>query len=233
MAFMSNALITGANRGIGLELTRAYASRGVHVFATCRHPASAADLQDIAHHEDGMVSVVELDVTEPASIVTAAVEVDHEPLDVLINNAGVNSPDHQSPFDMDFDGWAHAFAVNTMGPLRVIQEFRPNLKAGRHPKVAIISSRMGSFSGGSSGYLAYCSTKTAVNRVAQLISGDLVRQGIALTVLHPGWVRTAMGGRGAPLSTRDSAAGIVKIIDRLSLETSGQFLEVDGRPIPW
>jgi NAD(P)-dependent dehydrogenase (short-subunit alcohol dehydrogenase family) len=229
---MTSVFITGASRGIGLALAEAYAGAGARVYATCRDPARAGELRRLAESAAD-VTVLRLDVTNAAQVAGAAAALEGAPLDILINNAGVISPDRQSSLDMDFEGWEYAFAVNTMGPLRVAQALLPDLRAARGARIVTISSRMGSSTSASGHNLAYRSTKAAVNRVMQGLASDLRRDGVSVVVVHPGWVRTAMGGRGAPTSPGRSAAAIVSLIDRLSPRDSGRFLETDGSAIPW
>jgi len=229
---MTSVLITGANRGIGLALAETYIERGARVLATCRAPERAKELDRLARSNPSL-RVAPLDVTDPSSVAGAAAALDDRPLDILINNAGVISPDRQTGLDMDFDGWAHAFAVNTMGPLRVAQALIANLRASANGRIVTITSAMGSSTSASGYNLAYRSTKAAGNRVMQGLASDLRGAGIIVVVVHPGWVRTAMGGRGAPLGARDSAAGLYAVIDRLTVTDSGGFFDVDGRKVPW
>jgi NAD(P)-dependent dehydrogenase (short-subunit alcohol dehydrogenase family) len=155
------------------------------------------------------------------------------PVDVLVNNAGIIGPHAQSTLDMDFDGWVQTFAVNTLGPLRVTQALLPNLRHGERPRVLIVSSQMGSMASHKSDRLAYRSSKAAVNKVAQALATDLKPMGIAVAALHPGWVRTQMGGKGATLAPAESAAGLSDLIDTLDLNRTGSFLNVDGAPLAW
>src|SRR5262249_20861586 len=146
-------------------------------------------------------------VSDGKSVAALAVSV-KEPLDILINNAGMAGPsaDKQSVMNMDFDGWAETFAVNTMAPLRMLQAFRKNLKAGKNPRAITIPSQMGALSLNMPVMFAYCSSKAAVNKVMRMASVELGNDGITVGVVHPGWVRTDMGGNGADLSVEDSAA---------------------------
>ncbi len=229
---MSTVLITGANRGIGLALTETYAARGDEVLATCRNLQKTEDLQRLAAANPA-VRIIALDVTEPDTITAAVSALGGATIDILINNAGTLFPRNQTSLDMDFDGWSNTFAVNTMGPLRVAQAFLANLRASGNGRIVTITSRMGSSASAAADHLAYRSTKAAVNRVMQGLAIELRGEGIIAIVMHPGWVRTAMGGRGAPLSACDSAEGIASVIDKLSAKDSGKFLGVDGRQIPW
>lgn len=224
---MAHFLITGANRGIGLELCRQIASRGHRVIATCREPAAAKELAAIPN-----IEIFPLEVTDAASVAALARALEGRPIDALVNNAGIIGPVNQSTLDMDFDGFAQTLAVNTLAPLRMTQALLPNLKMTRG-KLVTITSYMGSLAGSSTGRLAYRASKAAVNKLMRGVAGDLQSHGIAVLLLHPGWVRTDMGGSGADISPQDSAAGIIRQIDALNLAGTGAFLDYSGKPMPW
>ena len=230
---MAKVLITGSNRGIGLALTRLAAARGDHVIATCRDPANAADLQALATRHAGQVEILALDVGNAASVTALATKVGRAPIDVLINNAGIIGPKRQSTLDMDFDGFAETLAINTLAPLRVAQVLLPNLRASGHGKIATITSGMGSMSYARSDRIAYRASKAAVNKVMQGLASDVKPMGIAVLLLHPGWVKTDMGGSGAEISVEDSAAGILARVDGLTLAKSGGFADYAGRVMQW
>ncbi len=135
----------------------------------------------------------------------------------------------QSLANMDFDGWAETFAVNTMAPLRMVQTFRRNLKAGKNPRAITITSQMGALALNMPVMFAYCSSKAAVNKVMRMASVELASDGIAVGLIHPGWVRTDMGGSGADISAEDSAAGIMSVIANLTLGRYRQLQEVERR----
>ena len=230
---MTRVLITGANRGIGLELVRARLMRGDHVIACAREPDAAADLHALAASTPDRLQILPLDVADPASVFALGSALGERPIDVVVNNAGIMGPQMQSTLDMDFDGWAHTFAVNTLGPLRVTQALLPNLRHAERPRVLIVSSQMGAMTSEASDRLAYRSSKAAVNKVVQALATDLKPMGIAVAALHPGWVRTQMGGNGAPLAPAESAAGLSALIDALDLSRTGHFLNVDGATLAW
>lgn len=223
---MATIVITGGNRGIGLELARVYLSAGWHVILGLRRPSASVD------HPAGC-EILALDVGDSASTSWFADQLDDRAVDVLVNNAGVIGPDRQSSLDMDFDGFLAALNVNTLGPLRVTQALLPNLKRAAASKIAIISSRMGSLAYAKSDHAAYRASKAAVNKVAQCLATDLQPQGIAVASIHPGWVRTDMGGPGADISPRESAEGIKRLLDGLSPESTGRFWNYDGTPMAW
>jgi len=231
---MSTVLVTGANRGIGLELTKRYAAGGHHVLACCRAPEKAADLAAVAR-EHAAVRPLGVEVSKGGSVDALASEIGDEPIDVLINNAGMAGPppQHQSLADMDYEGWAETFAVNTMAPLRVLQAFRKNLAAGTSPKAITITSQMGALGLDMVAMYAYCTSKAAVNKLMRLASFELKKEGIAVALIHPGWVRTGMGGAQAQLSPEESAAGIVSVIEQLTLDETGCFKTWNGETHVW
>ena len=219
---MKRVLITGANRGIGLELTRRLLARGVEVVAACR--SSSAEL-DAA----GAEVVTGVDVANEASIAELAACVGDRPLDLLVNNAGVLT--RESLDDLDFDRIRRQFEVNSLGPLRVTRALLKNLSNGS--LVAIVTSLMGSMADNSSGgRYGYRMSKAAVNAAAVSLSHDLRDRGIGVLILHPGMVATEMtGGRGVPVE--ESASGLLARIDAFTPEQSGTFWHADGRPLPW
>ncbi|HZV56104.1 MAG TPA: SDR family oxidoreductase [Sphingobium sp.] len=227
---MATILITGANRGIGLELARQYAAAGDTVIRAMR----GADKADGALGE-----ALPLDVTSDTSVAALAQALTGRPIDLLINNAGVIGPDmaRQTGFEMDFAGFLSTLDVNTLGPLRVTQALLPNLRAARGAKVAVVSSRMGQFDsgdfGGPSGFVAYRASKAAVNKVFQCLAADLRGEGIAVAMLHPGYVRTDMGGAGADIEPADSARGIRAVLAGLDLASTGRFMAYDGTALAW
>ncbi len=225
---MAMIVITGANRGIGLELATQYAANGDSVVAGCRNPGTADALNKLAVSAD--LRVVQLDVSDAASIAGFAAALSGKFVDVLINNAGVMGG-NQSFNDMDYDAWAHAFAVNTQGPLRVTEAVALNMKEGS--KVITISSQMGSMARNSAGAYAYRSTKAAVNKVVQLMALDLKPRIITCIAMHPGWVQTDMGGSGADITPSESASGIRKVIEGLALEQTGSFIKWNGEAHDW
>jgi NAD(P)-dependent dehydrogenase (short-subunit alcohol dehydrogenase family) len=220
---MARTCITGANRGIGLELARQFQERGDHVVAACRGSSEAlAGL--------GVELVEGVDVSDDDGVARLAEAIGGRPLDVLINNAGVLTK--ESLQDLDFDRIRRQFEINSLGPLRVTAALRGKL--GRGSKVAIITSRMGSIedntSGGSYGYRM---SKAAVNMAGRSLAHDLAPDGIALVILHPGFVRTDMTANQGFVDPSESAAGIIARIDELSLDSSGSFIHANGEALPW
>jgi NAD(P)-dependent dehydrogenase (short-subunit alcohol dehydrogenase family) len=229
---MAVVLITGANRGIGLALVKAFAGKRDTVIATVRHSSDRAELDALAAASPKWISVIEMDVADPADIARARRKLEAEPIDVLINNAGVSGPDSQGAVDMDFDGLEETLRINTIGPLRVSNAFLPNLKAAKG-KIITLSSQMGSMQSASSDSLAYRVSKVAVNRLMRGLASELKPQGIPVLIVHPGWVKTDMGGDGATLSPEDCAAGLIKLIDKLDLASTGRFLAWNGKELAW
>jgi NAD(P)-dependent dehydrogenase (short-subunit alcohol dehydrogenase family) len=226
---VGTSLVTGAGRGIGRELACVLLARGERVIATVRDrghvPPEWASFRD-----NGQLEVLDLDVRDGRSIAEAA-RIADEPIDVLVNNADIIGPERQSTLDMDFDGFLETLAVNTLGPLRVAQAFLPHLRRAHAGRIVTISSRMGSLSYAKSDRIAYRASKAAVNKVMQGLATDLRQDGITVVSVHPGWVRTDMGGSGADIPVQESAAGLLRLIDRLSLKDTGGFFDWRGKPL--
>jgi len=223
--------ITGANRGIGLEFTRQYASDGWNVIACCRDLAQATDLQQLAQAYPN-IKTYALDVADFAAIEALAAVLKDVKIDVLINNAGVYP--HSSLQEADADDWLHAFKVNSMAPFKMATAFMPHIAASQLRKLVTLSSKMGSLDDNTSGgsYL-YRSSKTAANMVMKSLSIDLQPYGISVAVLHPGWVQTEMGGPGGLIDAQTSVSGLRQVIANLNLANSGQFIAYDGKAINW
>jgi NAD(P)-dependent dehydrogenase (short-subunit alcohol dehydrogenase family) len=179
--------------------------------------------------------VHELVPTDAASVAALVNDLGEQGIDILINNAGASGPaaDQQTALSMDFDGWLEAFNVNTLAPMRVLQALHPRLKNGTNAKAITITSQMGALDLNWPTMYAYCSSKAAVNKVMRMMSLDLADDNIAVGLIHPGWVRTDMGGAGADISAAESAAGIIKVIDGINMENTGCFKKWDGETHPW
>lgn len=227
---MPTCLITGANRGIGLEFAKQYAADGWKVIATCRRPEEAEKLNAL----EGDIQVHPLDVTDFARIEALARKLEGAPVDLLINNAGIYGPRVVAYDSVDYAAWAEVLRVNTMSPLKVSAVFADNVAKSGLKKIVTITSQMGSIADNASGgsYI-YRSSKAALNAVMKSLAHDLAAKKIAVAVLHPGWVRTDMGGSGATIDPFESVAGLRQVIEDLSFENSGRFLAYDGRAIPW
>ncbi|MDX9951328.1 MAG: SDR family oxidoreductase [Methylophilaceae bacterium] len=228
----ATVLITGANRGLGLEFVKQYAEAGWQVIACCRWPDEAKALQALAERHAEQVEVHQLDVANFEEIDALALILQGRAIDLLINNAGVYP---QSEFgDIDYEAWAEAFHINSMAPMKMVEAFVGHVAASNLKKIVTLSSKMGSLDDNTSGgsYI-YRSTKTAVNMVMKSLSIDLKPRGIASTILHPGWVRTEMGGPNGLIDAPESVAGLRRVIENLTLENSGRFVAYDGKEIAW
>ena len=231
---MGSVLVTGANRGLGLEFARQYAADGWEVHAACREPGEARELRELSAGSGGRVRVVGLDVTDSASVRAAAMQLADTPIDLLINNAGVGSPRGQRIGELDYAAWQRVLDVNTLGPMRVTEAFLENLERGVQKKVVTLTSGMGSIGDNSSGgSYAYRSSKAAVNMVVKSLSIDLRPRGIICIVMNPGWVRTDMGGSGGTLAPAESIAAMRKVIAGLKPADSGKFLNYTGKAYAW
>lgn len=225
---MQTYLITGANRGIGLEMTRQALDIGLRVIATCRDPAGATELGSLK----GALDVHELDVTDDASTQALVDKLGTVKLDVLINNAGYMA-EEQSVEDMDYQQWMTSFAVNAIAPWRVSVAFADRLASSPSARIATISSQMGSLERAGSDRVAYRSSKAAVNMAMRTLALEWESRGITVCMLHPGWVKTDMGGGNAALEPSESAAGLLDVIDGLTLKDTGRFLDHEGKTMPW
>jgi len=229
-------LVTGAGRGIGLELTRQWLAAGREVFALARKPQGSEGLAALAHDHPKTLKRAACDVSDDESVAGAAKEVTSawDRIDLLVNNAGTYGRRGGSLAELDFAEVRSVFEVNTLGPLRVTRAFLPLLRRGTSPRLVHLTSLMGSIAdNGSGGTWAYRLSKTALNMASRNLALELRKEGIPSVVLHPGWVRTDMGGPGAPLSVTESAASMIRTIDGIVIEQSGAFLDRDGKPVPW
>ena len=229
-----NVLITGANRGIGLELVRQCSQRGWRVFACCRNPHNAESLFSLAGLSAGQISVHIADLQEPATLQALAYELRNEAIDMLFNNAGVYGSSKNRFGQIDADDWLKTFQINAIGPTRMVEYFHQHLLAGQGKLVAFLSSKMASIDdNGSGGSYIYRSSKAALNAVVKSLSIDLADDGIICVALHPGWVKTDMGGPDAEISTEQSVSQILSNLDSLKPADSGRFIDIDGSDIPW
>ncbi len=226
-------LITGANRGIGLELTGQFAADGWAVLACCRDPVQAQALQALA----GQYSSIEihpLEMTDYEQMAALSEQLGERAIDVLLSNAGIYGPRDLGFGEVGAAEWRRVLEVNSIAPMMLVQAFVEQVAASQHKLVAVVSSKMGSIEdNGSGGSYIYRSSKTTVNQVVKCLSIDLAPRDISVLTLHPGWVQTDMGGSSAEISVTESAAGLKRILQSAGLAQSGQFLEYDGNPIPW
>lgn len=232
---MPTVLITGANRGIGLEFANQLAAQGWQVLACCRKPDSAEALQQLAIHYPGKVSLIPLAVDEPLQVEALAARLREQSLDLLINNAGYYPGGMNETFGhTNHELWLRAFEINTIAPLKISEALINNLEQGKGKTIALISSKMGSLDDNTSGgcYL-YRTSKAGLNMVAKSLAQDLEPRGIKVALLHPGWVKTDMGGPNALISLQQSVAGMLKVILNLGWQDSGRFLGYDGKEVQW
>jgi NAD(P)-dependent dehydrogenase (short-subunit alcohol dehydrogenase family) len=231
---MPSVLITGANRGLGLEFARQYAAEGWGVYAASRNPAAAEQLRGLAQQAPDKFTVVAMDVTDAESIRTAARQLRDTAIDVLINNAGISGAGGQVTGKVDYESWARVLDVNMMGPLRVTEAFVDQLARSDRRLVVTITSGMSSLSDNTSGgSIAYRSSKAGVNMVMRSAALDLAPRGISCVVVNPGWVKTDMGGPGARLTAQQSVAALRRLIETFGPAHSGKFYNYDGREYPW
>ncbi|QED26916.1 SDR family oxidoreductase [Microvenator marinus] len=224
-------LVTGANRGLGLEFTKQLLEAGHQVIATSRNPSEASDLRAL---ESASLRLMALDISKPESVDAFAKALNDEAIDVLINNAGHYSRVSVGFDHLNFDGVLHDFAVNGIGTLRVTQALLPNLRRGNAKKIANISSKMGSITDNTSGgSYAYRMSKAAVNMATRSLANDLRSEGFTVLTFHPGWVQTDMGGPNALIEPPESIAGMLKVVDNAGLEQSGRFWDYRGQELPW
>ncbi len=236
---MPSVLITGANRGLGLEFSRQYAEAGWQVFATCRDPAAAEALQALRRTQPAL-QVHPLDVADFASIDRLATTLGGHPIDVLLNNAGLFGPKPGAEKDlrqnfgsMDYDIWAEVLRVNLMAPMRMAEAFVEHVAASLQKKIVAISSTEGSSPSAKGGIHAYRTSKAALNMLMHNLAPDLAPRGIVTAAFCPGWIRTRMGGPTAPLEAPPSIAGLRSAIEGLKIEQSGRFWLWDGKALPW
>jgi len=231
---MASVLITGANRGLGFEFARQYSAEGWGVYAASRNPAAAEQLRGLAQQAPDRFTLVAMDVTDAESIRTAARQLRHTAIDVLINNAGISGAGGQVTGKVDYESWARVLDVNMMGPLRVTEAFVDQLARSERRLVVTITSGMGSLSDNTSGgSIAYRSSKAGVNMVMRSAALDLAPRGISCVVVNPGWVKTDMGGPGARLTAQQSVAALRRLIETFGPAHSGKFYNYDGREYPW
>lgn len=226
-------VVTGANRGIGLEFVRQFAARGDDVVATARHPASATRLQSVANGSAGRVSVYPLDVLDDRSARALAEALGDLRVDVLINNAGISGK-MTSLEDLDLPDVLRTFDVDALGPIRVTRALLPSMRRAGTRKIVHITSKMGSISDNTSGgAYGYRMAKAALNMACKSMALDLGEEGFTVFVVNPGWVQTAMGGKRAPTSVEESVANMIGLIDRVGPEASGKFFNHTGEEVPW
>lgn len=231
---MKTVLITGANKGIGLELTKQYLQDQWQVFACCRDPGKASELAKLKNDYPTQCEIHALDVTDDHQIQKLAKELAEQPIDILINNSGVLGR-KQSDQDIDPKAWLDVFQVNTIAPLKMAEAFQAHVFNSDLKIMVMMSSILGSvqINEGDESITYYCSSKAALNSASRILASRLATQGVTLVCMHPGWVKTDMGGASAPTDVTESVSGIRQVIANLKIEQAGQFFTYQGKTLPW
>lgn len=233
---MPTLLITGANRGIGLELCKQYLDKGWKVHACCRKPKKATQLHELANSlkDKEKLSIHKLVVTKEKQLNKLKKALKNQPVDMLINNAGVHALGASQFGQTEDEAWNEAVAVNLVAPMKMMEHFVENVAMSDRKIIASMSSKMGSIEDNTSGgAYAYRATKSALNAVMVSAAHDLQPLEITALILHPGWVRTDMGGPNGEISVQQSGEMLCKILDNCTIEDSGKFFDIDGSIIPW
>jgi len=221
-------LITGANRGIGLAMAETFSKGGYTVLGTARRPEAAAALRELP------VKILQLDVTDPASVASLARQLQAQPIDILINNAGIASREAPEFADVDIEKMVTVLQVNALGPMRVTQALLPNVLASNRKIVANISSMMGSMELNTFGCcMGYRASKAALNSFTKTLAVDMADRGTTFVVLHPGYVKTDMNEGRGEISAAQSAAGLFEVITALDESDDGKFFNYEGKAMPW
>lgn len=231
---MKRILITGANRGLGLEFVRQYAAQGHQLLAACRQPQQATALQALAQ-QHANIQIEALDVQDLAQIDVFASRLNGLAIDVLINNAGVYGDEPEHGFgNLDYARWQQTLLTNTIAPVKLSEALLPQLMAGQDKLIVAVSSLMGSIAdNGSGGSLLYRSSKAGLNAVMHSLAIDLQVRGVGVLILHPGWVRTDMGGPNGLIDVEESVRGMCQCIDGFDPGQTGSFVKYDGTSLPW
>lgn len=239
---MTIVLITGANRGLGLEMTRRFSERaGVSVIACCRAPDEANELVALSRFKRGL-TIEMLDVADVDSVAGLKARLGAVPIDILINNAGIfgKNPPATSGFsdqvfgNSDFENdWILPFRVNAIGPMQMVEQFSENVASSVQKKIVIITSIVGSIETARGDMFGYAASKAAANMTAKNLSISLKNKDIIVNPIHPGYAKTDMGGDGAHVEVADAVSGVIDQIDRMTLAASGSFLSFDNRQLPW
>ena len=234
---MSTVVVTGANRGLGLEFTRQYAEAGWTVIAAARDPKKAKELNELAAAHKN-IEVAELDVSDGSSVARFKEKIGDRAIDILINNAGVYPNSGNEFGSVDYQAWLDALNTNTLGPVRLTEALTQNLSKSEKKLTVVISSAMGSIATyekepGSPGAIQYRTSKTAVNMAVSIMARALKKRGVTVITQCPGWVQTDMGGKGATLKPEQSISALRKIFERVTLSDSGKFFGQNGSNVPW
>lgn len=222
--------ITGANRGLGLEFVKQYSKDGWKIWAACRNPEKAEKLKAIK----GDINFIQLDVLNPTDLKKISQDFVNEPVHLLVNNAGIYGPGDTDLRTFDYDVWREVMEVNFYGPMRVLQTLLPSLKKAGKSKAITVTSKMGSITDNiKGGSYYYRTSKAALNAAMKSAAIDLEGEGVIVSLLHPGWVQTDMGGSNAMITAEESVEGMKKLIDHFSGRDSGHFYDYKGLVVPW
>lgn len=236
---MIKILITGASRGLGLEFTKQYLERGDNVIATCRQPEKAKELEELQKDFGKRLEIEQLEVTSEKSkdVLYQKLLDDSIEINILINNAGIISGDEKEGLsfgNLYKEDFSKVFQVNTVSPILISEKFLPLLKEAIEPKIVNISSMSGSINNKTrSGGYAYSSSKAALNMMTKTLSNELKEMEITVVAIHPGWIKTDMGGENAPLELEGSITSIISVIDSLSIKDTGKFLDWQRNEVQW
>jgi len=230
---MATILVTGANRGLGIEFVEQYLNEGNEVIATYRNENSSMDLIEMGNERSNL-KLLQLDVSSNKSLNSFAENLGDSPIDIFINNAGVYGPRNSSFGNVDEENWIPAIKINAIAPILLTQLIIKNIRSGADKKLIYITSKMGSIDDNKGGgAYVYRSSKTALNAVVKSLSVDLKNEGIVVVLIHPGWVKTDMGGPNALIDKDTSVRGMTEVISNLDISSTGNFYNYDGSIIPW
>jgi NAD(P)-dependent dehydrogenase (short-subunit alcohol dehydrogenase family) len=231
---MRNVVITGCSRGIGLEFVRQLLQRGDRIYAGARRPENAPELLALARAHAERLTVLPLDVTREAHRANLVATIGHQPVDLLINNAGVYGPVPDRLGTTDEAAWLETLRTNAIAPRQMVESLLPQLGRSSRACIALLSSKMGSLGdNGSGGAYIYRSSKAALNAVGVSLARDLADHGILTVILHPGWVLTDMGGPSAEITVQQSVDAMLRTLDTAGPADNGRFIDIDGSTIPW
>ena len=230
---MATILVTGANRGLGIEFVEQYLNEGNEVIATYRNENSSMDLIEMGNERSNL-KLLQLDVSSNKSLNSFAENLGDSPIDIFINNAGVYGPRNSSFGNVDEENWIPAIKINAIAPILLTQLIIKNIRSGAYKKLIYITSKMGSIDDNKGGgAYVYRSSKTALNAVVKSLSVDLENEDIVVALIHPGWVKTDMGGPNALIDKETSVRGMTEVISNLDISSTGNFYNYDGSIIPW
>ena len=230
---MATILVTGANRGLGIEFVEQYLNDGNEVIATYRNENSSMDLIKMGNERSNL-KLLQLDVSSNKSLNSFAENLGDSPIDIFINNAGVYGPRNSSFGNVDEENWIPAIKINAIAPILLTQLIIKNIRSGADKKLIFVTSKMGSIDDNKGGgAYVYRSSKTALNAVVKSLSVDLENEGIVVALIHPGWVKTDMGGPNALIDKDTSVRGMTEVISNLDISSTGNFYDYDGSIIPW